>query len=442
MGLFDSLMFDPSTYAPSGGGLLTPDVLTSYAQRSLPSNYGNYGGVPYPIFGQPQDQQEIPPQAQPAQYQPQQAQDQAPQQPQQPSFGLGDRLSAGLTGFANSSAPLPALSNLISGLATGQRSDPTGIALNNQQNTARALYEGLKSSGTYTPQQAAAIAIAASTNPALAQSILPQALGPKQAPTTVKYMDPSGIERTAYYDAPTKQYKDIVTDKPVASQQQPQTPSSSPYTTSAPPPGVDPAKWRQDEAARIADAQKELRTKIEGSVDFLPDALRTMDKIKSGKYDNVIGPINGNPTYNEYGRGYLGGLDPTGSARENLGNYNELNADMKRLSTKNLKATFGGRVTNVEVGLNSQSFGGAQSSDPKTAYNILGERARAAFENIQRGVDAKVIDPRSLPSDVVQKGVEMGFLNPQSFGLPPTQARPAQQTGGNVTKSGIKWSVQ
>jgi hypothetical protein len=38
-------------------------------------------------------------------------------------IGIGDRLSAGLLGFLNGHAPLPALGNLIEGIATGRRAD-------------------------------------------------------------------------------------------------------------------------------------------------------------------------------------------------------------------------------------------------------------------------------------------------------------------------------
>lgn len=67
--------------------------------------------------------------------------------------GLGDRLGAGLLSFANSSAPLPALANLLQGLFTGRRTDPQGMMLQQQQD----IFKQLVQSGT-PPQQAAIIA--------------------------------------------------------------------------------------------------------------------------------------------------------------------------------------------------------------------------------------------------------------------------------------------
>lgn len=405
------------------------------AQVGAPPSMGNYGGTQYPIFGQP-DSGVLPPNAQPAgPAQPAQAPQQQQQAPQQAGIGsmlggIGGNLNAGFQGMARAKSPMEALGNLFGGLTTGQRMDPTGIAQQNQANTANALFQSLVRDGRYSPQQAQAIAISAATNPDVAKAILPQALGPKEAPKTAEWMDSNGIKRTTYYDPKSANWVDMQTGQPVQQAASPQAnPSTSPYTTSAPPAGVDPAKWRQDEAARIADAQKELRTKAEGSLDFLPDAVRVMNNIKGGKYNQAIGPIVGSPSYNEYVRGIGGALDPTGTARANLGSYNELNADIKRLATKNLKSQFGGRITNVEIGQNNQTFGGTQAADPQTAHNIISERVRASYETLQRAVDAKVMDPKSIPQDVVQRGVEMGALNPQSFGM---QAQPKQNNGGWV----------
>lgn len=85
------------------------------------------GGVPFPIFGAPDGNSQIPQQATPTQY----------QQPESP--GIGGNLNAGIQGFANSRGFLPALANLFGGLTTGQRSDPTGVALQQQQATYQAL---------------------------------------------------------------------------------------------------------------------------------------------------------------------------------------------------------------------------------------------------------------------------------------------------------------
>lgn len=76
-----------------------------------------------------------------------------------------DRLSAGLGGFANSSALLPGLFNLFSGLSTGKRSDPAGQFEQSQIATLQALL------GAGVPQ---GVAQAAALNPEVLKTIAPQ----------------------------------------------------------------------------------------------------------------------------------------------------------------------------------------------------------------------------------------------------------------------------
>ncbi len=54
-------------------------------------------------------------------------------------LGAGGNIGAGLNSFAHSDALLPAIANMISGFATGQRADPQGMALQQMQSTYDAL---------------------------------------------------------------------------------------------------------------------------------------------------------------------------------------------------------------------------------------------------------------------------------------------------------------
>ena len=117
MALFDSTMFNPATYSGNMGGGLLGYLAQALKQQGgqeqqigptvANGDQGSMGGVPFPIFGQ-QDQASLPKNAQPTQAN------------QQQSSGFGDRLLAGLTGFAGGGAPLPAIANLISGITTGK----------------------------------------------------------------------------------------------------------------------------------------------------------------------------------------------------------------------------------------------------------------------------------------------------------------------------------
>ncbi len=78
-------------------------------------------------------------------------------------LGAGGNIGAGLNSFAHSDALLPAIANMISGFATGQRADPQGMFLQQQQATYDAL---IKSIGdALPPDKAHAIATAAALNP-------------------------------------------------------------------------------------------------------------------------------------------------------------------------------------------------------------------------------------------------------------------------------------
>lgn len=84
------------------------------------------------------------------------------------SPSLGDRLGAGLMGFAQSEAPLPAFGNLISGLITGKRADPQGVALQAQGQAQRAAAQYVTGAQDIEPNLKAAMI----ANPALAVAYL------------------------------------------------------------------------------------------------------------------------------------------------------------------------------------------------------------------------------------------------------------------------------
>ncbi len=142
MGLFDGYQFDPSTY--SGGGLL--------GMLNFPQPVPSAGFAPVQAAAPP-------PTPVPAPTAPQTVDMSArgngnpissilgsiggllaPSQANaQEGPGVGDRLMAGFQGFANSQSPMQALGNLVGGLASGQRSDPQGMALAQMQATYQAL---------------------------------------------------------------------------------------------------------------------------------------------------------------------------------------------------------------------------------------------------------------------------------------------------------------
>jgi|SRR5579883_846986 len=134
----------------------------------------------------------------------------APPAPPMPSPGVGDRLMAGLMNFANARGFLPALAGGVSGLATGQRTDPAAL-LQAQQS---AQMQALVLAGV--PPM---LAHAATLNPALMRAIAPQLRRP--------------VTTTAQPGSP-----------PAAA-----APTAAPAASTAPPAAASPAPLAQARAA-------------------------------------------------------------------------------------------------------------------------------------------------------------------------------------------------
>jgi hypothetical protein len=116
----------------------------------------------------------------------------APPTTQSPAIGIGDRLGAALTNFANARAFLPALAGAANGLATGQRNDLASFIHGQQTAATQALVRaGLPP----------ALAQAAALNPALLQALASQLMrGPPattapRAPLPAAVMQSGGVRK-------------------------------------------------------------------------------------------------------------------------------------------------------------------------------------------------------------------------------------------------------
>lgn len=175
MGLFDNFQFDPQSFGGTEGllGMLTrfqqgganqPSPLDNAQWPAGPvGNYGQdrnvaVGNYQMPQFGTASatDPAAIPQNARPAQYMPQQ------QAPQQEAPGLGDRLTAGLSGFGAGGRS----GGLIGALTGGASALTSGVSPENQ--TVKALVaRGLD------PATAQTIA----RDPSLLRAAIPQLMG-------------------------------------------------------------------------------------------------------------------------------------------------------------------------------------------------------------------------------------------------------------------------
>jgi hypothetical protein len=407
MGLLDGLI------AGNGGGLL--DFLRANAMNQ------QFPGLPASDtaqYGQPQYSQPMGAMAQAPQISPQvptPAQQAAPVMQSAPTAEAQPNAPPIFGGDSSILSRIGNPDGLISRL-TGN--DSRSMAIRAQNQTAAAKFYALRDAG-YTPREAMVGAL----DPEAFKTMSPQAFG-GESPPTKEFVDPAtGIKHQA-------EYKDghwtVINPTGMGGPQQ--SNSKSPLVAGAIPAGVDPEAYRKAEAGRISEEQKNMREQGIGALSFIPDALRVRDKILA-RGDGVIGPYSGSENYNDYVRKPLSVINE--NKQKELETYNELQADFKRLSASNLKAQFGARISNVEIGLNGQTFGSLSTANKETSAKILGERIQGAYENLQKNIDAGLIDPANIPKDIITKGNELGFLKsgpqaaapaPQSFPDPAVAA--------------------
>jgi hypothetical protein len=109
--------------------------------------------------------------------------------------GLMDRLTAGATNLTTGGNPIAGLLNSINGLATGQRTDHTGLMLQQQQATLRALVQA---------GVAPAVAQAAALHPDILKAFAPAMLSATRQPAQAG-VDAPGDEIPRTPDAPEGQ---------------------------------------------------------------------------------------------------------------------------------------------------------------------------------------------------------------------------------------------
>lgn len=188
--------------------------------------------------------------------------------------------------------------------------------------------------------------------------------------------------------------------------------AASPVAVPPAPPGVNVPEFRKETAKKIADSDELLRDKALGSVDF----LGLSPKVKQIYRDSpdVFGPWVGSTAYNDFVRSPLAAT-VSSEAQKNMEKFNQVAGATKQLSTLGLKAAFGGRISNMEVGQHNAMFGGLQAASSDSAIQSLERMEQQHMNTIQSAVDRGLIDPSRVPRDVVELGIQNGQLNPSRF---------------------------
>jgi hypothetical protein len=213
----------------------------------------------------------------------------------------------------------------------------------------------------------------------------------------------------------------------------------SPIMAPPVPPGVNPGKFREEAAKQSAKDLSTIQEKGLGSIDFLKRSARAKEQITSAG-DDLFGPLQGTEAWNTFVRAPASALPNIlggGTATENSRRYTDLNAMYKDLSSSFLKARFGSaNLSDADRRSAEEMTGGLRSADAKSAKQVLDNLDRESFDNIQKAVQARTLDPRAIPPEIIQRGIEAGVLDPALFGVQPSAPQPKGATPANPGSGG------
>jgi hypothetical protein len=213
----------------------------------------------------------------------------------------------------------------------------------------------------------------------------------------------------------------------------------SPIMAPPVPPGVNPGKFREEAAKQSAKDLSTIQEKGLGSIDFLKRSARAKEQITSAG-DDLFGPLQGTEAWNTFVRAPASALPNIlggGTATENSRRYTDLNAMYKDLSSSFLKARFGSaNLSDADRRAAEEMVGGLRSADAKSAKQVLDNLDRESFDNIQKAVQARTLDPRAIPQEIIKRGVEAGVLDPALFGVQPSAPQPKAATPAEPSSGG------
>jgi hypothetical protein len=213
----------------------------------------------------------------------------------------------------------------------------------------------------------------------------------------------------------------------------------SPIMAPPVPPGVNPGKFREEAAKQSAKDLSTIQEKGLGSIDFLKRSERAKEQITTAG-DDLFGPLQGTEAWNTFVRAPASALPNIlggGTATENSRRYTDLNAMYKDLSSSFLKARFGSaNLSDADRRAAEEMTGGLRSADAKSAKQVLDNLDRESFDNIQKAVQARTLDPRAIPPEIIQRGIEAGILDPALFGVQPSAPQPKAATPANPGSGG------
>lgn len=241
-------------------------------------------------------------------------------------------------------------------------------------------------------------------------------------------------------------------------------PAASPYAIPAAPAGANASEFRKEMSKKTADEIANDREKAIGSVEFLEqsEAARALIDAKGhvigryamptehgGQHSSVMDILT-NPTeigarmikgVRDLRAGIGGSQDPNGLFAANNQARDELQQVFTKLAQSGLKATYGARITNVDVKQQEKTVPQLTDQDSKTAMSKLNEGENNSWRTLQRNIDSGTIDIRNVNPAVVERGVRAGKLSLDAGTAAEGMRAVNKETGTTMVVKGGKWQI-
>lgn len=201
-----------------------------------------------------------------------------------------------------------------------------------------------------------------------------------------------------------------------------------------------PTKYAEELGKTQADIRKDAQTKAEGAVEFLSqsDAARKLIEAKGhvigrfaapsehGSEHSSVMDVLMNPTEigarmmkgaRDLHAGLGGSQDPTGLFAANNQARDELSQAFTKLAQAGLKATYGARITNIDVGQQAKTVPQLTDQNSDTSISKLNTIEDQSWRSIQHGLNTGAITTdqlRDMPPEVLLRGIKEGKLKIES----------------------------
>jgi hypothetical protein len=204
---------------------------------------------------------------------------------------------------------------------------------------------------------------------------------------------------------------------------------TNPYAIGAPPPGTNAKTFRDESTKKMADEMANEREKAMGAIEFLSQSQTARDLINDKGH--VIGrwsqpeseTVSSSPLATildpqeivrhglKFARDTSASANPEGLLASNNRARDELNQAFTKLAQSGLKATYGARVTNIDVKQQNQTVPRLTDQDAETSLNKLDTVEQQSWRTLDRSINSGLVNPTAIDPDVLVRGLEGNHLH-------------------------------